>query len=232
MRTQSGYPGYGIVYPQGSTSGFKVTRICSHGSKKIRHADGSYEHIPPYPTIMELVGGAFCYASGQIVNKREDLEHLPPQMKEMALQWFDSKRVIPKEAVVDIPEPAERTEPDARWIMSNERPDLLDSDGVQKDIDSATKAAPPAMEESAIMSALNAIMDKLNKHDKDIETIKHSPPPPRRMALSEAKHSKQSETMKKKWADPAYKAKMLERRSKNNQEATDGGRTPETDKSM
>lgn len=189
------YPGYGIIYPQKSTTGLRYIKIMADGAKKIRHADGSIEYAAPQPTIVELVGGAFAYVSGQAVNKRQDLEWLPIKVKEKALQWFDSQGFIPKEAVVNEPEPVKRTEPDADWILSNERPDLLDLDNKPAEIQEPTINKM----DSAILHSLEAIDGKLGDMEERIALVeKGTPKQSDRLAFG---RKKQSESMKKKWAE-------------------------------
>jgi hypothetical protein len=120
----SKFPGYGIIYPEGTDKGLKVVKTFTDGGAKIRQQDGSVTYGIPKPTVHELIGGVFAYASGKPVTKREDLEILPDEkMRERALKWFDSKDlVIPKEAVVDKPPEGEKERPEPAWVVSSTIP--------------------------------------------------------------------------------------------------------------
>ena len=203
--------GYGIVYPEGTSKGLKVVRAWTDGGKKIRNSDGSVEYMPPMPSIFELIGGAFCYASGQTINKREHLEPLPEGMKERALAWFDKKTLaIPKEAIVDAPLPTKKGEPEPNWIRSDERKDLLDLEGnviTGMEQSRAGEEIPTSIEKSlgAIMGVLEGLATTVKSQGDEIAKLK-TPPPPLRTGSK-----KQSEAMKARWADPEYRAKMQKR---------------------
>jgi len=198
--------GYGIIYPEGTSKGLKVVRMWTDGGKKVRNADGSVEFLPPMPAIYELVGGAFCYASGDTIKKREHLEPLPEGMKERALVWFDKRSLaIPKDAIVDAPEPTKKGEPEPNWIFSDERKDLLDLDGNKIE---AAKESPEvgSIEKSlsAIMGTLEGLATIVKSQGEDIVKLKTVPSPP----PIKTGHKKQSEAMKARWALPEYRAKM------------------------
>jgi len=200
------FPGYGIVYPEGTSKGLKVVKAWTDGGKKIRNSDGSVEFLPPMPAIYELIGGAFCYASGDVIKKREHLEPLPEGMRERALAWFDRRTLaIPKDAVVDAPEPTKKGEPEPNWIFSDERKDLLDLDGNKIE---AAKESPEvgSIEKSlsAIMGTLEGLATIVKSQGDEITKLKIAPPLP----VIKMGHRKQSEAMKAKWADPEYRAKM------------------------
>ncbi len=214
--------GYGIIYPEGTSKGLKVVKAWTDGGKKIRHSDGTVEFLSPMPSIFELVGGAFCYASGDVIKKREHLEPLPDGMRERALAWFDKRSLaIPKDAIVDVPAPTERGEPEPNWIRSDERKDLLDLDGNK--IPQTDEGKSDSVENSSIEKSLSAIMGSIEglativrSQGDEIAKLKIAPPIP---ALKMG-HKKQSEAMKAKWADPAYKAKMTNRGKKNDRPET------------
>jgi len=209
VQEKSKFLGYGIVYPEGTSKGLKVVKAWTDGGKKIRNSDGSVEFLPPMPAIYELFGGAFCYASGDTIKKREHLEPLPEGMREKALAWFDKRTLaIPKDAIVDAPEPSKKGEPEPNWIFSDERKDLLDLDGNKVE---AAKESPEAdsIEKSlsAIMGTLEGLATIVKSQGDDIAKLKTVPsPPPIKMG-----HKKQSEAMKARWADPEYRAKMQKR---------------------
>ena len=234
MVTEKGrYPGYGIIYPQKSTSGLKYVKIVADGPKKIRHADGSVEMAPPRPTILELVGGAFAYASGQVVNRRSDLEWLPSGMKERALQWFDQQGYIPKEAVAPIPEQEKKVEPNPKWVLSSERHDLLDLEENKAEVPVRTREEPEMIDKSgsAVMSALDAILGKLGGLEERITLVeKGTPKQSDRLVMA---RKNQSETMKRKWAErKAAKEAALHVTDAGTEVVTDGGHTPETDEAV
>ncbi len=206
--------GYGIVYPEGTSRGLKVVNAWTDGGKKIRHSDGSVEFLQPMPSILELFGGAFCYASGDTINKREHLEPLPDGMRERALAWYDKKTlVIPKDAIVDIPEPAKKGEPEPNWIRSDERKDLLDLEEqrVNKAQEVASEISPIEKSLSAIMGTLEGIAAIVKSQGEEIAKLKTTPPVP----AIKTGHKKQSEMMKARWADPEYRNRMRKRGKKD-----------------
>ena len=209
MAQASGFPGYGIIYPEGTSKGLKVVRMFVDGGKKIRHSDGSVEYLQPSPAIYELIGETFCYASGETIKKREHLEPLPVGMRERALAWFDNKVLaIPKEAIVDATAPVKKGEPEPNWIRSDERKDLLDLDGNETAKRLVEEPEiPTSIEKSlgAIMGVLEGLATTVKSQGEDIAKLK-TPPPPLRTGSK-----KQSEAMKARWADPEYRAKMKKR---------------------
>ncbi len=214
-----GFPGYGIIYPEGTSKGLKVVKAWTDGGKKIRHSDGTVEFLSPMPSIFELVGGAFCYASGDVIKKREHLEPLPEGMRERALAWFDKRSLaIPKDAVVDVPALAKKGEPEPNWILSNERTDLLDLDGnvIPEKIKDVQEVSSVEKSLSAIMGTLEGLATIVKSQGDEIAKLKIAPPIP---ALKMG-HKKQSEAMKAKWADPEYRAKMQKRSKENDRPET------------
>ena len=214
------FPGFGIVYPDG-IKGIKVVGTYTEGPSKIVNHDGSISYKAPTPTVHELFGGGFSYADGSPVTNRQHLEALPGKMQERALKWFDGSRKISEEATKDIPprvgeDVKDKERPEPAFIISTDMPpenQLPEKAVVGVKVDK---------ELSAIMQTLGAIMDRMDKLDKQIADIKKHPPAPRRMAVSDARHSKQSDAMKAKWADPAYKAKMLAKNPALQGKAKDG----------
>lgn len=198
--------GYGIVYPEGTSKGLKVVNAWTDGGKKIRHSDGSVEFLQPMPSIFELFGGAFCYASGDTIKKREHLEPLPEGMRERALAWFDKMQLaIPKDAIVDAPTPAKKGEPEPNWIRSDERKDLLDldKDKVERVIESQKLEAENTIEKglSAIIEKLESLDATVRSQGDEIAKLKITP-------VIRLGRKNQSEAMKAKWANPEYRAKM------------------------
>jgi len=76
----------------------------------------------------------------------------------------------------------------------------------------------------SVQQSIGTLTEAVKELRRDTTELKKSPPPPRRMAMSEAKHTKQSLAMKAKWADPEIKARLLEARKKK----VDGQDTSET----
>ncbi len=220
LQEKGKFLGYGIVYPEGTNKGLKIVWAWTDGGKKIRHSDGSVEFLQPMPSIFELVGGAFCYASGDTIKKREHLEPLPDGVREKALAWFDKRALgIPKEAIVDAPTPTKKGEPEPNWIRSDERKDLLDlDDKARSEPIRIDQEVPSSIEKSlsAIMGSIEGLAGIVKSQGDDIAKLKVAPPIP---ALKMG-HKKQSEAMKAKWADPAYKAKMTNRGRKNDRPET------------
>jgi hypothetical protein len=178
------FPGYGIVYPEGTDKGLKVTKTFTDGGEKVRHQDGSVTYGIPKPTVHELVGGVFCYASGSPVTKREDLERLPEGMKERALKWFDSKNLaIPAVAVVDKPpEGAEKERPEPAYILSTSLPPV--GENGERPIVSLEPAKVPVSDDPLI-KALKEIQENLVgmgttliKQGEEIAMLKKGGKPP------------------------------------------------------
>lgn len=205
------FPGYGVVYPDG-INGIKVVHTFTQGPSKIFNPDGSIGYTTPPPTIHELFGGGFVYADGSPVSNREHLEILPGKIRDKALLWFDSHGKISSIAQTDIPpldlDKKERPEP--VYVLSSDLP--VEKDEVTKDLDKqvAKSEEKPALDTfSQVLVAIASLAETVKEQGKQIANLKKRPPAPKRMPLSEAKHSKQSDAMKARWADPEYKAKML-----------------------
>ena len=208
-------PRFGIVYLEGGKSGLKVVHTYTEAPKKIINPDGSREYGPPSPTIHELFGGGFAYADGSPVIIREHLERIcNPKMRDRGLAWFDGKAKLSETATKDIPplankeDPPDSSQPRGLYVLSTDLPGEKDevTEGLNKQV---TEAEVVNNSFAAIMQSLDTIMHRIDKQDMQIAEIKKRPPAPKRMAMSQAKHSKQSETMRKRWADPEYKGKML-----------------------
>jgi hypothetical protein len=214
------YPGYGIIYPQKSKKGLKVVRVWADGPKRIRHADGSVEMLEPAPTIYELVGGAFCYGSGQIVNKRSHLESLPEVMRDKALAWFDAANTaIPKEAIVNAPPPKELKPPEPNWVRSDERPDIIEAVGEEEVDETSVEKADDRLDKvlGAIGNLTTAVLSQGERIAK-LEVL------PKQLGMA---HKKQSATLKERWKDPAFRERMRGGVKKAQESAGDGNRQNE-----
>ncbi len=235
------FPGYGVVYPDGKT-GVKVVQTFTGGPSKIFNPDGSTSYTVPPPTIHELYGGGFAYASGSPVTNREHLEMLPSGMRGRALEWFDGHGKLSEVAKEDVPplNLDEKQRPEPVYVLSSEL--SVEKDEVMKDLDKTVQGAMQGvnvvMEKlnqdglfatmEAIRKNVSAMMDTIKDQGKQIADLKKRPPAPRRMARSEAKHGKQSETMKARWANPEFKAKMIAKNPALKKKVNDGKDTTET----
>jgi len=205
------FPGYGVVYPDG-VSGIKVVGTFTQGPLKIVNPDGSVAYTTPAPTIHELFGGGFVYSSGSPVTKREHLEILPGGMRERALKWFDGSGELSVVAKEDIPplNLDEKQRPEPVYVLSSELP--MKKDVIREDLDIQALSGPPPVDFpkiiNSVFDAIKDLTNTLREQGKQIVELKKRPKAPRRMAISEAKHGKQSLAMKARWADPVYKAKM------------------------
>jgi hypothetical protein len=201
---QKKHPGYGVVYPGGGQKGIRVVNTFTDAPKRIIQPDGSYAHTIPAPTIHELYGGGFTYADGSLVTKREHLESITAQnMRERALTWWDThgRAIAPMKDVVMREEKSERPEPD--YILSTQLP---------QEEDEITKGLNEQMQNSlgAIAQSIQSLTDLVKKQDDRIAKLEVGPPvaEPKGKGI---KRQKQGEAMKAKWADPAYREKMLKR---------------------
>ena len=199
------FPGFGVVYPDG-VSGIKVVGTFTQGPSKTVNPDGSVAYSTPAPTIHELFGGGFAYASGSPVTNREHLEMLPSGMRGRALEWFDSHGKLSEVAKKDIPpldlEGKERPEP--VYVLSTDLPE--EKDAVTVDIKEHIKKVEKGSGADPMLQVLSAIKDLSNSIKEQGERIVKlelgSNP------LRESRKA-QSEAMKKKWADPEYRKKRL-----------------------
>jgi len=48
-------------------------------------------NIIPAVTVVERVEGGYCYMDGKDVNKREDLDILPKEWRQDAIDWFNAR---------------------------------------------------------------------------------------------------------------------------------------------
>lgn len=206
---QRQFPGYGVVYPGGGTTGIKIIHSFTDGPKKVINPDGSVSYGTPSPTIHELYGGGFCYEDGKPVTKREHLESITEvSMKERALQWYEmhGKAIAPSDVVIKEGE-AERPEPD--YILSNQIP--LPEDEVDKSLNKQVEKEDPLL---AIAKAISELATLVKGQGKEIAELKAVPPIPSKIR----KRGLQSQSMKDRWADPAFRERMKHRGKKGKEE--------------
>ena len=193
------FPGYGIVSPDGVT-GIKVVRTFTDGPSKTINPDGSVSYSTPPPTIHELLGGGFCYADGKPATNREHLELISDiKMRERAIQWYEThgKAITPSDIVVK--EEGEKERPEPAYILSNQIPQ--EQDEVTKDLDNQMQNSLVS-----IAKSISSLTTLVMKQGEDIEKLKVSPPPKVKRTRKD-----QAERMKARWANPEYKAKMIEK---------------------
>lgn len=223
------FPGFGVVYPDG-VSGIKVIGTFTQGPSKTVNPDGSVAYSTPAPTIHELFGGGFAYASGSPVTNREHLEMLPGGMRTRALEWFDGHGKLSEVAKEDIPplNLDEKKRPEPVYVLSSELPTATDE--VSKDLDKVVHTDQTELQSSlaSIAQSISVLATVVKEQGKQIADLKKRPPAPKRMARSEAKHGKQSETMKARWANPEFKAKMIAKNPALKKKANDGKDVTET----
>lgn len=207
------FPGYGVVYPDG-VSGVKVVGTFTQGPSKTVNPDGSVAYTTPAPTIHELFGGGFAYASGERVTKREHLEGLPGSMRERALKWFDSHGEISVAAKEDIPplNLDKKQRPEPIYVLSSDLPPATDevSKGLDKVVHTDQKTGQAGETElqnslASIAQAISSLATIVKEQGEQIAKLSGGKPDKKGL-------SKQSEVMKAKWADPEWRA----RRGKKN----------------
>jgi hypothetical protein len=188
------FPGFGVVYPDG-ISGIKVVRTFTQAPTKIINADGSTSYKTPSPTIHELHGGGFAYADGSPVKIREHLEVLPPNMKEKALAWFDGDKKLAVQTDIPPLNLDEKERPEPVYVLSSDLP--AEKGGVTEELDKKVKEIDVFAE---LLKAVKSIEQTVKEQGEQIVQLKKSPSVPRKLG-------KQSEIMKKKWADPEWRAR-------------------------
>jgi len=234
------FPGYGIVYLE-KGEGIKVVRTYTQAPAKVIEGDGSVSYTTPPPIIHELYGGGFCYENGTPVSDKSHLENITDKkMCERALKWFSGERVLSEVAKKDIPslpEPDERKPGEVIYITSadlekeddpvtrklNERM-VQDKDTGKPEPDTFSQILDAVKD---LSSSVKMVVEVQKEQGKEIAELKKHPPAPRRMAKSDANHSKQSAAMKARWADPDYKAKMLAKNPALRGKVKDGKESPE-----
>jgi len=219
------FPGYGVVYPDG-VSGIKVVGTFTQGPAKTVNPDGSVVYSTPAPTIHELFGGGFAYASGESVTKREHLEALPGGMRERALKWFDSHGELSVVAKKDIPplNLDEKERPEPVYVLSTDLP--TEKDEVTKGLDKIVKddSGPlfgkieqVQLQDSlaSIAQSISSLAETVKEQGKQIMELKSQPS---KVKNKKPSSDKRSEMMKARWADPEWRAKM---KGKNGKDVTE-----------
>ncbi len=200
---QRQFPGYGVVYPGGGDSGIKIVGAFTQAPKKVFNPDGSTSFEPPTPTIYELFGGGFSYASGKPVTKREELENITdPKMKERALEWYDTHgKAISSPEVVSREEDKGRPEP--AYILSSQIPQ--EQDEVTKSLD--VQVQNPL---DVIAKSISSLTELVKKQGEEIAQLKvvTVPKEPKRRG------GNQSLKMKERWTDPAFRERMKNKKVK------------------
>jgi len=196
------HPGFGIVYPGGGDSGIKIVGAFTQAPKKVFNPDGSISYEAPAPTIYELFGGGFTYVSGKPVTKREELENITDKtMRDRALIWYDThgKAISPPEVV---PREEEKERPEPAYILSTQLP--IPEDEVTKSINEQQVIREKTEDSSLVLAkAISELATLVKKQGEEIAQLKIAPVPkePKRRGTI------QSQKMKEKWADPAWREK-------------------------
>jgi len=237
------FPGYGIVYLE-KGEGIKVVRTYTQAPAKVIEGDGSVSYTTPPPTIHELFGGGFCYENGISVNDKIHLENITDgKMRERALKWFSGERVLSEVARRDIPslpDPDERKPGEVVYLTSSDLE--KEDDPVTRKLNERVKAGKeePVLDPISALSAqimalansVNIVVTEVKEQGKQISELKKRPPAPRRMAMSDANHTKQSVAMKARWADPEYKAKMMAKNPALRGKVKSGQESPKGDQAV
>lgn len=237
------FPGYGIVYLE-KGEGIKVVKTYTQAPAKVIEGDGSVSYTTPPPIIHELFGGGFCYENGSPVSNRSHLENITDmKMRERALKWFSGERVLSEVARKDIPplpDPGERKPGEVVYLTSSDLE--KEDDPVTRKLNERMKTGEEevvldpisalAVQMKALVDSVGMVAETVKDQGKQIAELKKHPPAPRRMAMSEANHTKQSAAMKARWADPEYKKKMLEKNPALKGKVKDGNNSPESDQAV
>ena len=197
------FPGYGVVYPDG-VSGIKVVGTFTQGPAKTVNPDGSVVYSTPAPTIHELFGGGFAYASGSPVTHREHLEMLPGGMRERALKWFDGHgelSVVAKENVPPL-NLDEQKRPEPVYVLSSDLPPATDevSKGLDEVVHTDQKAGQEEIRDSlaSIIQSISSLAEIVKEQGKQITELKSQPIEVKRKKFPSDKRSKM---MKERWAE-------------------------------
>ena len=208
------FPGYGVVYPDG-VSGIKVIGTFTQGPAKTVNSDGSVSYTTPPPTIHELFGGGFAYASGSPVTHREHLEMLPGGMRERALKWFDGSgelSVVAKENVPPL-NLDEQKRPEPVYVLSSDL--SREKDEVTKSLDKVVQSTESQLVADALASigvaasqdslasiaqTISSLATIVQEQGKQITELKESG------NIGKVKHKKfpsdkRSKMMTEKWAE-------------------------------
>ena len=211
------FPGFGIVYPGGGERGIKVVKTFTQAPKKVFNADGSVSYEPPPPTVHELFGGGFCYAGGNPVTDREHLENISdPVMKKRALEWYDKhgKAISPEDVVVR-EEGQGKVRPEPAYILSNQIPQ--EQDEVTKSLSQQGDQGFDKRDSNSnlgLAKAISELATLVKKQGEEIAQMKAVPPIPSKIR----KRGLQSQSMKDRWADPAFREKMKHRGKRGKEE--------------
>lgn len=217
--TQKGFPGFGILHTDGG-QGIRVVKTFTQGPKKIIESDGSHTYLTPSPTIHELHGGGFCYASGKPVTNRTHLEAIDdPGMRERGLKWFDMHgRAISPEDVVEINPNEEKARPEPAYVVSNT---VAHPDEPMEVVREKVVPAPPTPAKdntrseierilAGIATNLSSLTDEVKKQGQKVVDLENLVEAKKRSMG--AKKEKISQIMKAKWQDPSYRNKVVEAR--------------------
>ncbi len=200
------FPGYGVVYPGGGDSGIKIVGAFTQAPKKVFNPDGSTSYEAPAPTIYELFGGGFSYASGKPVTKREELEVITDQkMRERAVKWYDThgKAILPIEVV---PREEDKERPEPAYILSSQLPPVEDE--VTKSINEQQVTRDKTEDSNLVLAkAISELATLVKKQGEEITQLKVVPPQSKKRGI-------QSQKMKERWADPAFREKRRENKEK------------------
>lgn len=225
------FPGFGVVYPDG-INGIKIIRTYVQAPKKIIQSDGSVEYTTPPPTIYELYGGGFAYASGEPVTDRGHLESIgDPKMRDRALKWFDGHGELSKVAKEGIPqfdaEALEKKKPEPVYVISS---DMGHLDEPEKQVNEQPKGPMPmgADHLSQVLSAISSLAETVKAQGTQISDLQKASHPTPDMVKISAARKHQSESMKARWA--AKKAAAKEQVIPEVKSEVDNGKdTPKTD---
>jgi hypothetical protein len=220
------FPGFGIIYPDGR-NGIRVVKTFVQGPKKMVQPDGSVEWTTPPPTIHELYGGGFVYASGEPVIDRAHLESITdPKMKARALAWFDGDKKLSEVATKDVPplasdEEREKRKPEPLYVVSTD----MAPEGAPEKVVQEVK--PDAL--SQVLSAISDIAETVKKQGEQIAELQKTPLATIDPQKIVAQRQRKGEAMKAKWADPEFRARQKAAREKK---VADGKNTPETNQEV
>ncbi len=215
------FPGYGVVYPDG-VSGVKVVGTFTQGPSKTVNPDGSVAYSTPAPTIHELFGGGFAYASGSPVTHREHLEVLPGGMRERALKWFDGHgelSVVAKENVPPL-NLNEQQRPEPVYVISSnveqlDEPDkkVVEGLGTQSYENLQSPGMLPKILQNSLNSITQSILSLAETVKEQGKQIMELSGQPGKVKHKKFPSDKRSEMMKARWAE--------RKRIKNGKDATE-----------
>jgi hypothetical protein len=222
------FPGFGIIYPDGR-NGIRVVKTFVQGPKKMVQPDGSVEWTTPPPTIHELYGGGFVYASGEPVIDRAHLESITdPKMRVRALAWFDGDKKLSEVATKDVPplasdEEREKKKPEPLYVVSTD----MAPEGAPEKLEKIEEPSSKVIDKSfsAIMETLGAIMSRMDVQDKQIAELQKTPLATIDTQKIVAQRQRKGEAMKAKWADPEFRARQKAAREAKKGNGKDSSQT-------